>query len=122
MQILSHTVAGPETLDPSAAVELARQARDPAATAAELEHAVRGHGFVGAMINGRVDGRYLGDTFFWPVFESAETLRVPIYLHPHVPPQPVIDACYGGLAPKVSARLAAAGPAGTSTPASTACA
>jgi len=132
MQILSHTVPGPENLKPSAAVELARQAndavaaavgehpdrfrgfatlpmREPAAAAAELERAVRGHGFVGALINGHVNGRYLDDAFFWPVFESAETLGVPLYLHPTIPPQPVIDACYGGLAPKVSARLASAG-------------
>ncbi len=132
VQILSHTVPGPETLEPSVAVELARQAndavaaavakhpdrfrgfatlpmRDPAAAAGELERAVREQAFVGALINGHVNGRYLDDTFFWPVFESAETLDVPIYLHPTVPPQPVIDACYGGFDQLVSARLAAAG-------------
>lgn len=132
MQILSHSVPGPETLEPAKAVELARRAndavvaaigrhpdrfrgfatlpmRDPAAAAAELERTVRDHGFVGALINGHVNGRYLDDTFFWPVFESAETLGVPIYLHPTIPPQPVIDAYYAGFDPKVSARLAAAG-------------
>ena len=132
VQILSHTVPGPETLAPAAAVELAGQAneavaaacanhpdrfrgfatlpmRDPAAAAEEFGRAVRGHGFVGALINGHVNGRYLDDHFFWPVFECAETLRVPIYLHPTLPPQPVIDACYRGFDPLVSARLAAAG-------------
>ncbi|OCB33796.1 hypothetical protein A5676_03000 [Mycobacterium malmoense] len=132
MQILSHSVPGPETLDPAAAVELARRAndavaaatgrhpdrfrgfatlpmRDPAAAASELERTVRDHGFVGALINGHVDGRYLDDTFFWPVFESAETLGVPIFLHPTIPPQPVIDAYYAGFDPKISARMAAAG-------------
>lgn len=132
VHILSHTVPGPETLAPTAAVELARQAndavaaaiarhpdrfrgfatlpmRDPAAAAEELERVVRDQRFVGALINGHVNGRYLDDTFFWPVFECAETLGVPIYLHPTLPPQPVIDACYGGLDPLVSARLAAAG-------------
>jgi uncharacterized protein len=132
VQILSHSVPGPETLEPTAAVGLARQAndavaaavaryperfrgfatlpmRDPTAAAGELERVVRDQGFVGAMINGHVNGRYLDDRFFWPVFETAETLDVPIYLHPVGPPQPVVDACYGGFDPKVSARLANAG-------------
>jgi len=132
VQILSHTVPGPETLAPAVAVELARHAndavaaavakhpdrfrgfaalpmRDPAAAAEELERVVRDHGFVGALINGHVNGRYLDDVFFWPVLESAETLHVPIYLHPTIPPQQVVDACYGGFDPLVSARLATAG-------------
>ncbi len=46
---------------------------------------------MGALINGHINGRFLDDKFFWPVFESAETLRVPIYLHPTVPPQSIID-------------------------------
>ncbi|HTX97376.1 MAG TPA: amidohydrolase family protein [Mycobacterium sp.] len=144
MQILSHSVPGPETLEPSAAVELARAAndavtaaaakhpdrfrgfatlpmRDPTAAAVELERLVREHSFVGALINGHGNGRYLDDTFFWPVFEAAETLDVAIYLHPTVPPQPVIDTYYSGFDPKTSARLAAAGWAGISTPGSTAC-
>ncbi|MDA8306252.1 MAG: amidohydrolase family protein [Deltaproteobacteria bacterium] len=132
VQILSHTVPGPETLEPSLAVELARQAnnavakavskyrdrflgfatlpmRDPAAAALELERTVRDSGFVGALINGHINGRYLDDKFFWPVFECAETLGVPIYLHPTVPPQPVVDAYYGGFDPIVSAALSRAG-------------
>ena len=83
--------------------------RDPAAAVRELEHTVRDRGFVGALINGHVNGRYLDDKFFWPVFECAETLGLPIYLHPTVPPRPVIDACYSGFAPAVSAMLSIAG-------------
>ncbi|MGC2675899.1 MAG: amidohydrolase family protein, partial [Mycobacterium sp.] len=104
VQILSN-VPGVEAIETPRAVELARQAndavvaaatehperflgfatlpmRDPDAAVAELERTVRDHGFVGALINGHVDGRYLDDPFFWPVFESAEALDVPIYLHP----------------------------------------
>jgi predicted TIM-barrel fold metal-dependent hydrolase len=132
VQILSHSVPGPETLEPSVAAALSTQAndavagavakhpdrfrgfatlpmRDPTAAAGELERVVREHGFVGALINGHVDGRYLDDTFFWPVFECAEQLGVPVYLHPTVPPQPVIDAYYRGFGAKISARLSAAG-------------
>ena len=131
VQILSN-VPGVEAVEVPQAVELARQAndavvvaatehpdrflgfatlpmRDPDAAVAELERTVRDHHFVGALINGHVDGRYLDDQFFWPVFEAAETLGVPIYLHPTVPPRPVIDAYYQGLAPAVSAKLAVAG-------------
>lgn len=131
VQILSN-VPGAEAVEPPLAVELARQANeavaaavtehpdrfhgfatlpmlDPDAAAAELERAVRNDGFVGALINGHINGRYLDDKFFWPVFECAETLNVPIYLHPTVPPQPVIDAYYKGFAPEVSARLSVAG-------------
>jgi predicted TIM-barrel fold metal-dependent hydrolase len=131
VQILSN-VPGVEAVELPQAVELARQAndavvaaatehpdrflgfatlpmRDPDAAVAELERTVRDHGFVGALINGHVDGRYLDDPFFWPVFESAEALDVPIYLHPTVPPRAVIDAYYMGLVPAVSAKLAVAG-------------
>lgn len=132
VQILSHTVPGPETVEPPLAVELATRSndtvaaaiakhpdrflgfatlpmRDPAAAAGELERAARDLGFVGALINGHVNGRYLDDTFFWPVFECAETLGVPIYLHPTVPPLPVMEACYGGFDPYTSAKLSTAG-------------
>ena len=131
MQILSN-VPGAEAVEPSLAVELARQAndtvaaavakhpgrllgfatlpmRDPVAAASELERAVRKLGFVGALINGHVNGRYLDDKFFWPVFDCAETLGVPIYLHPTVPPRPVIDACYSGFTAGVSAMFSIAG-------------
>jgi uncharacterized protein len=131
VQILSN-VPGAEAVEVPLAVQLARQANDavaaafsqhpgrlrgfatlpmgdPDAAAAELDRAVRDEGFVGALINGHVNGRYLDDKFFWPVFESAETLGVPIYLHPTVPPLPVIDACYRGFAPGVSAMLSIAG-------------
>jgi uncharacterized protein len=131
VQILSN-VPGVEAVALPHAVELARQAndavvaaaaeypgrflgfgtlpmRDPKAAVAELERTVREHGFVGALINGHVDGRFLDDQFFWPVFEAAEGLGVPIYLHPTVPPKPVIDAYYQGFSPAVSGRLAVAG-------------
>jgi uncharacterized protein len=132
LQILSYATPSAERLEPSLAGELTRQANDtlaaavskypdrflgfatlpmldPAAAARELERTVRDLGFVGALINGHVNGRYLDDKFFWPVFESAEALGVPIYLHIQVPPKPVVDAYYGGFAPEVSTFLSIAG-------------
>jgi predicted TIM-barrel fold metal-dependent hydrolase len=64
---------------------------------------------VGALINGHINGRYLADKFFWPVFECAEALGVPIYLHPQIPPKPVVDTYYSGFAPEVSSFLSIAG-------------
>jgi predicted TIM-barrel fold metal-dependent hydrolase len=125
VQILSHATPTTERLEPSLAKELSIQANDaaaaaisqypdrflgfatlpmvdPAAAARELERTVRDLGFVGALINGHVKERYLDDKFFWPVFECAEALGVPIYLHPQMPPKSVVDAYYGGFAPDIS--------------------
>jgi len=132
VQILSYATPTAERLEPSVSRGLTTQANDavaaavsrypdrflgfatlplldPAAAARELERTVRDLGFVGALINGHVNGRYLDDKFFWPVFECAEALGVPIYMHPQVPPQPVVDAYYSGFAPEVSAFLSIAG-------------
>jgi predicted TIM-barrel fold metal-dependent hydrolase len=61
---------------------LATQA--PAGAARELERSVRQYGFRGAMVNGHTRGRYLDDKRFWPIFEAAQALDVPIYPHPAV--------------------------------------
>jgi predicted TIM-barrel fold metal-dependent hydrolase len=81
----------------------------PLRAAQELERMVRERGFKGAMINGHHRGLYLDDRFFWPIFESADALNVPIYLHPTQPPKPVIEASYGGFAPMVTDLIAGAG-------------
>jgi hypothetical protein len=54
-------------------------------------------------------GRYLDDEFFWPIFQRAEALNVPIYLHPTQPPEPVIEASYSGFAPIVTDMFAGPG-------------
>jgi predicted TIM-barrel fold metal-dependent hydrolase len=83
---------------------------DPPAAADELSRMVGTHGFVGAVINGHIGGRYLDDEFFWPVLGRAEDLNVPIYLHPTPPPRPVIESSYtGNFSAEVSAVFASAG-------------
>jgi hypothetical protein len=81
----------------------------PDAAANELERTVRDYGFKGAVINGHIRGRYLDDKFFWPIFERAEALKVPIYLHPTKPPEAVIEASYGGFTPILSDMFAGPG-------------
>lgn len=128
MQVLSLTAPGVEQLDAADAVALAREANDyvaeavknhptrfaafaavatpaPEEAAAELERRVRA-GFKGAAVNGHNRGRYLDDTFYWPLLECAHALDVPIYLHPTPPPKTVLDTYYGGFAPLLTEMLA----------------
>jgi len=69
----------------------------PEAAAAELERTVKSYGFRGAMIKGLINGEFLDAPKFAPVFERAEQLGVPIYLHPGIPPREVINAYYSNL-------------------------
>lgn len=82
---------------------------DPAAAAAELARCVEELGFVGAMVHGQTDGRFLDDPAFRPVLAEAVRLDVPIYLHPAPPPAIVQDAYYSGLDPEVAACLSTSG-------------
>ncbi|MFC1871335.1 amidohydrolase family protein [Chloroflexota bacterium] len=66
--------------------------QDPAAAANELERAVKGLGLKGANINSHVKGEYLDDEKYWVIFETAEKLGVPIYLHPKEPPQGMLES------------------------------
>ncbi|OLM30145.1 2-amino-3-carboxymuconate-6-semialdehyde decarboxylase [Pseudonocardia sp. Ae717_Ps2] len=78
----------------------------PEAAADELARAVGELGFVGSMINGRTGGGFLDEPRFDPVLRRSAELRVPIYLHPGVPPVETSRSNYeGGLDPIVTARL-----------------
>jgi predicted TIM-barrel fold metal-dependent hydrolase len=81
----------------------------PDQAADELERRVRQQGFKGTLINGHSRGRYLDDKFFWPILERADALKVPIYLHPTIPPKAVVEASFGGFSPAVSAMFAGPG-------------
>jgi predicted TIM-barrel fold metal-dependent hydrolase len=77
---------------------------NPEAAAEELERAVKTHHFCGALINGLTNDEFLDDPKYGPIFEKAQELDVPIYLHPGLPPKPVFDAYYNGL-PKYSGNI-----------------
>jgi predicted TIM-barrel fold metal-dependent hydrolase len=68
----------------------------PDAAADELERCVTDRGFVGAMIHGHTMGSFLDDKKFWPIFERAEKLGVPIYLHPALPHPGALKAYFEG--------------------------
>ncbi len=82
---------------------------DPDAAAAELGRAVSELGFHGAMLYGRTRDRSLDHQDFWPIFEAAEALHSPLYLHPQSPPPAVRAAYYSGLGDGVDAALATHG-------------
>ena len=46
------------------------------------------------MLHGTSHGVFLDDKRFWPIYERAQKLDVPIYLHPSIPLQTVMDAYY----------------------------
>src|SRR6185437_8450229 len=125
VQVISHGAPGTEQLEPHDAIPAAREANDylanhikqhpnrlaafailptpaPDHAAEELQRAVTELGFKGGLINGHVRGRFLDDRAFWPIFERAQTLNVPIYLHPTEPPEVVRTAYYGGLPPNLA--------------------
>lgn len=67
----------------------------PDVAADELQRCVSELGFHGAMLHGTQDGEFLDGKKFWPVFERAVALGVPIYLHPGAPDPAVTKAYYG---------------------------
>jgi 2,3-dihydroxybenzoate decarboxylase len=69
---------------------------DPEAAARELERCVSKLGFKGAMIHGHTRGSFLDERKYWPIFERAQALDVPIYLHPTLPHPDAVKAYFEG--------------------------
>ena len=61
------------------------------------------------MSNGTVKEEFLDHSRFTPIFEAAQALDVPIYLHPAPPPKAVLDAYYSGLPSPLDFLLSTAG-------------
>jgi predicted TIM-barrel fold metal-dependent hydrolase len=132
VQVLSTTGPGADLLDGADGVAFAREIndalaeaiarhpdrfsgfahlpmRDPEASAKELARTVRDHGFHGAMINGTTEDRFLDDPRFEPILAAAESLDVPIYLHPGLAPEPVRKLYYSNLPSDAGVILEGAG-------------
>ena len=65
--------------------------QDPSAAAREIERGVRELNMHSVVINSHTNGEYLSDQKFWEIFEAAESLDVPIYLHPNAMPPSMIQ-------------------------------
>jgi 5-carboxyvanillate decarboxylase len=55
----------------------------------ELQRAVK-LGLKGAVVNSHTQGSYLDEPQYWEIFEAAQALDVPIYIHPNTPPREMI--------------------------------
>lgn len=117
VQVLSHAPPGVHTLDTESAVKAARATndnlaaairdnpsrfagfaslpmQDPKAAADELERAVDKLGFKGALISAMTNDRFSDGKECWPVYERAEALDVPVYIHPSPPHHAVREAYF----------------------------
>ncbi|KAI1472066.1 amidohydrolase 2 [Daldinia caldariorum] len=82
----------------------------PREAAAELERAVKELRLFGAMIDSHLgDMTHYDSEKFWPVFEMAVILDVPIYIHPALPPEFVQKGLYSGNYSTVAAQGLATG-------------
>jgi predicted TIM-barrel fold metal-dependent hydrolase len=129
VQVLSLTSPGLQNLEPAESISLARRTNDfiaattarhpdrfqglatiptpaPEEAARELERCVRNLGMKGGMLFGRTGEKNLDHADFWPIFETAIRLGIPLYLHPQTPPRAVREAYYSGFDPQVELAFA----------------
>ncbi len=132
VQVLSNSGPGPDVLPGQAGIDIARELndhlaaaiarypdrfagfatlpmQDPDAAAAELGRSVKELGFVGAMVNGTTAGRFLDHPSYNNLLATAVELDVPIYIHPHLPPEEVRKAYFSDLEPGSGRVLESAG-------------
>jgi uncharacterized protein len=132
VQVLSNSGPGPDLVPGQAGIDMARETNDflakaiashpdrfaafaalplqtPDAAAVEFTRTVKELGFIGAMVHGTTEGRFLDHSSFEPVLATAEKLDVPIYIHPHIPPEPVRQAYFSDLPPGPGRVLETAG-------------
>ncbi|EAF4346745.1 TPA: amidohydrolase family protein [Listeria monocytogenes] len=114
MQVLSYGNSSPQNLDPKISVSLCKRANDelakviqqnptrfsgfavlpvgsPEDAAIELKRAVEELGFKGALVKGQFENKYFDNSFYYPIFEMAEKLDVPISFHPSFIPETITE-------------------------------
>ncbi len=82
---------------------------DPEAAASELERTITQHGFVGALIDCHVNGRYYDGPEYELFWRKAEKLDVPIYIHPTWPAEDMAPRYTGNFTGGASRSLSASG-------------
>jgi 2,3-dihydroxybenzoate decarboxylase len=116
IQVLSHGAPSTQKLPADSAPAIARRVNDrlqavvsknpqrfaafaalptavPEAAADEFERTAA-LGFKGAMLHGLAGGVFLDDKRFWPIYQRAEQLDLPVYLHPSLPQADVMRIYY----------------------------
>jgi predicted TIM-barrel fold metal-dependent hydrolase len=132
VQVLSNTGPGPDLVPGPDGVGMAREMNDhlaaaiarhpdrfagfvvlpmqsPDAAVAEFVRAVKDLRFVGALINGTTEGRFLDHPSYDALLAAAVDLDVPIYIHPHLAPEAVRQAYFSDLPPGAGRVLEASG-------------
>ncbi|HZL52194.1 MAG TPA: amidohydrolase family protein [Terracidiphilus sp.] len=132
VQVLSVTTPALHNLEPAASVTLARRTNDlvaatvakyptrfqgfatlptaaPEQAALELERSVTGLGFAGTMLCGRTREKNLDHPDFLPMFETAATLGVPVFIHPQIPQRAVREVYYSGFSDQIDIAFATFG-------------
>jgi len=132
VQVLSVTTPALHNLEPEESVILARRTNDmvaetiaknptrfqgfatlptasPREAATELERSITRLGLMGSMLCGRTREKNLDHPDFFPIFETAASLRVPLFIHPQIPQRAVRDIYYSGFSAQVDTAFAAFG-------------
>jgi 5-carboxyvanillate decarboxylase len=114
IQVLALTSPGVQVMDASTAVRVARNANDelaaavarhpsrfvgmitvapqaPSEAAKEIQRGVNELHMNAVVINSHTQGEYLSDPKFWDIFEAAQALDAPIYIHPNSLPPKMIE-------------------------------
>src|SRR5438105_10286186 len=120
VQVLSNSGPGPDLVPGPDGIAIARAMNDhlaaaiarhperfagfavlpmhsPDAAVAEFVRAVRDLGFVGALVNGTTEGRFLDHPSYDGLLAAAVQLDVPIYVHPNLAPDAVRLAYFADL-------------------------
>jgi 5-carboxyvanillate decarboxylase len=118
IQVVSLVSPGIQVFEPDVAVSLARKYNNtlavlvndhperfvglasiapqaPEAAADELERCVRDLRFRGVVINSHTKGEYLDQRKYWAIFDRAQKLGVPVYIHPRSPSPDMIKPYLG---------------------------
>ena len=118
-QVISYASGLPATMEPEYSISLCRDVNnemaekaarypgrfylfanlplgDGEAAAKELERCVKELGFVGAMISGHYHDLPYDDPLYLPIFEKAQALDVPVYLHPGLVSPAITGKYYSG--------------------------
>ncbi len=132
VQVLSVTTPALHNLEPEESISLAHRTNDlvaatvakhpsrfqgfatlptaaPDEVAVELERAVTRQGLMGAMLCGRTREKNLDHLDYFPMFETAERLGVPLFIHPQMPQRAVRDVYYSGFNDLIDTAFAAFG-------------
>jgi 5-carboxyvanillate decarboxylase len=111
-QLVFLTAPGVQVFDATTATSLAREYNDqilaetkryphryatlasvaphaPREAVTELQRCV-GLGMKGLVVNSHIQGEYLDEPKYWEIFEAAQALDVPLYIHPQTPPASMI--------------------------------